>query len=100
MVFYLFEIYILVWGVGLAITTMAVVLRLVFVHVDNFAPTKRNKSFWSHPSSSLFYMDDEYEFCQEDIAKGGELLSKLEGVPSQEEAQEATEELQTNFIKK
>ncbi len=45
-------------------------------------------------------MDDEYEFCQEDIAKGGELLSKLEGVPSQEEAQEATEELQTNFIKK
>jgi hypothetical protein len=45
-------------------------------------------------------MDDEYDFCQEDIAKGGELLSKLGGVPSQEEAEEATRELQTNFIKK
>jgi hypothetical protein len=45
-------------------------------------------------------MDDEYDFCREDIAKGGELLSKLGGVSSQEEAQEATYELQTNFIKK
>jgi len=74
-VFYLFEIYILVWGVGLAITTMAVVLRLVSIHVDNFAAVKQNKSFLPHPNSSLFYMDDEYDFCQEDIAKGGELLS-------------------------
>jgi len=36
-------------------------------------------------------MNDEYDFCQEDIAKGGELLSKLGGVSSQEEAQEATQ---------
>jgi hypothetical protein len=79
---------------------MAIVLRLVFVHVDSFVAIKRNKFSLSHPSLGLFYMDDEYDFCHEDIAKGGELLSKLGGVPSQEEAEEATRELQTNFIKK
>jgi hypothetical protein len=35
-------------------------------------------------------MDDEYDFCQEDIAKGGELLSKMGGVLFQEEAKKAT----------
>ncbi len=96
--FCLFEIYILVWGAGSAAAAVAAVSGPVSAHVDSSAATKRSKSSLSHPSS--FYMDDEYDFCQEDIAKGGELLSKLGGVPSQEEAEEATRELQTNFIKK
>ncbi len=88
--FYLFETYILVWGAGLAITSMVGVLGLISVHVANFAATKKKKSFLSHPNLGLFNMDDEYDFCQKDIAKGGELLSKLGGVMFQEEAQEAT----------
>ncbi len=98
--FCLFEIHILVWGAGSAAAAVAAVSGPVSAHVDSSAPTKRSKSSLSHPSSGPFYMDDEYDFCQEDIAKGGELLSKLGGVPSQEEAEEATRELQTNFIKK
>jgi len=89
-VFYLFEIYILVWGAGSTITTTAVVSRLVSIHVDNFAATKQNKSFLPHPNLGLFYMDDEYDFCQEDIAKGGELLSQMGGVLFQEECRNPT----------
>ncbi len=98
--FYPFEIYILVWGSGSIAAAAAIVLGLVSAHVDSFIATKWSKSSLSHPSSSLFYMDDEYDFCQEDIAKGGELLSKMGGVLFQEEAKKATWELQTNFIKK
>ncbi|CAM6035038.1 unnamed protein product [Sphagnum compactum] len=84
---------------GSAAAAVAAVSGPVSAHVDSSAATKRSKSSLSHSSSGPFYMDDEYDFCQEDIAKGGELLSKLGGVPSQEEAEEATRELQTNFIK-
>jgi len=44
----------LVWGVGLALTTMVVVLGPIFVHVDSSTVTKRNKSSLSHPSLGLF----------------------------------------------
>jgi hypothetical protein len=89
-VFYLFEIYILVWGSSSIVVVAAIVLGLVSTHVDISIATKQRKSSPPHPSSGPFYMDDEYDFCQEDIAKGGELLSKMGGVLSQEEAKEAT----------
>ncbi len=69
---------------------MNTVLELVYAHVDNSIATEQSKSSLSHPSSGLFFMDDEYDFCQKDIAKGGELLSKMGGVSSQEETKEAT----------
>jgi hypothetical protein len=89
-VFYLFEIYILVWGSSSIIAIAAIVLGIVSTHVDRSIATKRSKSSLPHPSLGPFYMDDEYYFCQEDITKGGELLSKMGGVPSQEEANEGT----------
>ncbi len=88
--FYPFEIYILVWGSGSIAVDAAIVLGLVFAHVDSSIATKQSKSSLSHPSSGPFYMDDEYDFCQEDIAKGGELLSRMGGVLSQEEAKKTT----------
>ncbi len=88
--FYPFEIYILVWGLGSITASATTVLELVYAHANNSIATKQSKSSLSHPSSSLFFMDDEYEFCQKDIAKGWELLSKMGGVSSQEETKEAT----------
>jgi hypothetical protein len=50
----------------------------------------------SCPSPGPYHRDDDYDFCLEDFVKG-ELFSKLRTVPSQEEAKEATRQLQMNF---
>jgi hypothetical protein len=63
MVFYLVNIYNLVWGVGSVVTIVAIVSGPIFAHLDSFVATNRNKSSLFHPSSDPFYMDDEYNFC-------------------------------------
>ncbi len=66
--FYLIDIYNLVWGVGSVVAIVAIVSGPIFAHVDSFVATNWSKSSPSHPSLGPFYMDDEYDFCQEDIS--------------------------------
>ncbi|OAE22644.1 hypothetical protein AXG93_531s1280 [Marchantia polymorpha subsp. ruderalis] len=47
----------------------------------------------SKPSPGPNYIQDEYDFCHEDICS-----ALIEGVPSQEEVDEATRDLQATFV--
>ncbi|BFI20247.1 hypothetical protein MPTK1_7g11315 [Marchantia polymorpha subsp. ruderalis] len=47
----------------------------------------------SKPSPGPNYIQDEYDFCHEDICS-----ALIEGVPSQEEVEEATRDLQATFV--
>jgi hypothetical protein len=68
-------------------SAVAAVSGPVSVHVDSSAAKQREGSV-SCPSTGSFHSDDDYDFCSEDFVKG-ELHSKLRGVLSQAEAEEA-----------
>jgi hypothetical protein len=69
-------------------SAVAAVSGPVSVHVDSSAGKQREASV-SCSSAGSYHSDDDYDLCSEDFVKG-ELHSKLRGVLSQEEAEEAT----------
>jgi hypothetical protein len=70
-------------------------------HVDPSAAARyRDSSRLSKPSPGPHYIDEDYDLCTEDFGTGRDLSSQLGGVPSQEEADEATRELRATFVQK
>ena len=70
-------------------------------HVDTTAAARhRDASRLSKPSPGPHYVDDDYDFCQEEATIVVDHFAQFGGVPSQEEADEAARELKATFVQK
>lgn len=86
-----------------AAAAVASVSSPAVAHVDPAAAAaarQRDASRLSKPSSGPHYVDDEYDFCHEEVPVMADPFAQFGGVPSQEEADEAARELKATFVQK